>query len=102
MSDIHPARYLCGFTLFLSLILNRTYTFILDILRLESTVRELRAISNAGNKDGATAEIIAQKDREIQAIKDQAEGLAREYAGLSDLYDAATGTQSSSKSRKDM
>ena len=25
--------YLCGFTLFLSLILNRTYTMILDVLR---------------------------------------------------------------------
>jgi len=94
--------YLCGFTLFLSLILNRTYTFILDILRLESTVRELRAITNAGNQDGTTAEVIARKDKEIQAMKEQAEGLAREYLTLSDQYTAAIATPSSSKSRKDL
>jgi len=82
--------------------LNRTYTFILDILRLESTVRELRAITNAGNKDGTTAEVIAKKDREIQAIREQAEGLAREYEALSDRYNAATATHSSPKSRKDV
>jgi hypothetical protein len=31
--------YLCGFTLFLSLILNRTYVMILDVLRLEEEVK---------------------------------------------------------------
>src|SRR5580693_8020822 len=31
--------YLCGFTLFLSLILNRTYIMILDVLRLEAKVK---------------------------------------------------------------
>src|SRR5690349_22379097 len=31
--------YLCGFTLFLSLILNRTYIMILEVLRLEERVK---------------------------------------------------------------
>lgn len=81
--------YLCGFTLFLSLILNRTYTLILDILRLEQSVKEMRQSSNdnvrgsAGEKD-----IIAKKDAEIKAIKSQAEGLQREYSELADRYEA--------------
>lgn len=33
--------YLCGFTLFLSLILNRTYSLILDVLRLEEKVASM-------------------------------------------------------------
>jgi hypothetical protein len=80
--------YLCGFTLFLSLILNRTYSFILDILRLESTVKELRATTKAGVQDGTTADVIAKKDKEIMAIKAQADGLSREYNELADKYDA--------------
>lgn len=80
--------YLCGFTLFLSLILNRTHSFILDILKLESTVKELRATTQDGRRDGTTAEVIAKKDKEIQAIKSQSEGLAKEYAELSERYEA--------------
>ncbi|KAF8544979.1 B-cell receptor-associated protein 31-like-domain-containing protein [Trichophaea hybrida] len=80
--------YLCGFTLFLSLILNRTHNFILDILRLEQTVKELRAATNDGAKDGAAANLIANKNKEIAAIKSQAEGLQREYAALADQYEA--------------
>ena len=32
--------YLCGFTLFLSLILNRTYMMILEVLRLEEKLKQ--------------------------------------------------------------
>jgi len=77
--------YLCGFTLFLSLILNRTHSFILDILKLEQKVNELNA-TNARSSKGAAAEELAKKDRQIEAIKTQAEGLSREYAELSDRF----------------
>jgi len=87
--------YLCGFTLFLSLILNRTYALILDVLRLEEAVSTLRKESNA-NGDPA-AEIlklkkeIEKKDRDLEVVKKQAEGLAREYGDLSDRYTATEG-----------
>ena len=83
-------RYLCGFTLFLSLILNRTHSFILDILKLEQTVKDLRAASNNNGdaKNGAAADLIARKNREIDAVKAQAAGLSREYNELSDRYEA--------------
>lgn len=100
--------YLCGFTLFLSLILNRTYVMILDTLRLEETVKrqegdpraqgqESERLSQAGNA-GEIGKLknqlaqkdrdIAQKDRDIEALKKQCEGLSREYHNLGDQISA--------------
>lgn len=89
--------YLCGFTLFLSLILNRTYTMILEVLRLEDKVKQLQGDKGAGGKDSAklaeagdAGEIgrlrkeLAARERDIDALKKQAEGLSREYEKLSD------------------
>lgn len=87
--------YLCGFTLFLSLILNRTYALILDVLRLEEAVAALRKESNknAASKDAADEVLklkkeLERRDRELEVVKKQAEGLAREYGELSDRYGA--------------
>jgi len=93
--------YLCGFTLFLSLILNRTYTMILDILRLEEKVKKFEGdpkasgkqsekLDNAGNigEIGRLKKELAAKDRDIETLKKQSEGLSREYNELSDRYGA--------------
>jgi len=89
--------YLCGFTLFLSLILNRTYVMILDTLRLEEKVKRYEGDPKASGKDsdrlaqaGSAGEIgklknqLAQKDRDIETLKKQSEGLSREYNNLGD------------------
>lgn len=96
--------YLCGFTLFLSLILNRTYTLILDILRLEQTVKELRGESNERIRDGAgaNADALAKKDRQIEAIRAQAEGLSREYSELSDRYEKLEKGGATQTSKKEL
>ena len=91
--------YLCGFTLFLSLILNRTYVMILDTLRLEEKVKRYEGDPKASGKDsdklaqaGGAGEIgklknqLAQKDRDIETLKKQSEGLSREYGNLGDQY----------------
>ncbi|KAI0997920.1 hypothetical protein K3495_g10270 [Podosphaera aphanis] len=91
--------YLCGFTLFLSLILNRTYTMILDVLRLEEKVKkyegdpkakgkESEKLANAGapGEIGKLREMLAQKEKDIQALKKQCEGLSREYNRLGDSF----------------
>jgi B-cell receptor-associated protein 31 len=91
--------YLCGFTLFLSLILNRTYIMILDVLRLEEKVKMYEGDSTAGGKEGkklsaeGRADEIGQlkrelgkKDKALEAMKSQAEGLQREYDELSVRY----------------
>ncbi|KAF1814078.1 B-cell receptor-associated 31-like protein [Eremomyces bilateralis CBS 781.70] len=90
--------YLCGFTLFLSLILNRTYIFILDILRLEDEVKRMKGDPDAlKSKDserldnaagagdiGRLKKELSKKDRDIEALKKQMEGLSREYNRMGD------------------
>ncbi|ETN37556.1 uncharacterized protein HMPREF1541_07178 [Cyphellophora europaea CBS 101466] len=93
--------YLTGFTLFLSLILNRTYMMILDVLRLEEKVKMYEGDSAAdpSKKDtqkldeGYRADAIGQlkkdlqkKDKELEGMKKQADGLRREYDELSVKY----------------
>jgi len=104
--------YLCGFTLFLSLILNRTYTMILDVLRLEEKVKKYEGDPKATGKEseklanaGSVGEIgklrkeLAAKDRDIETLKKQAAGLSREYNELADKYNA---TNPDSTPRKDI
>ena len=89
--------YLCGFTLFLSLILNRTYVMILDTLRLEEKVKRYEGDPKASGKDserlsqaGEAGEIgklknqLKEKERDIEHLKKQSEGLQREYGRLGD------------------
>lgn len=103
--------YLTGFTLFLSLILNRTYGMILDVLRLEEKVKMYEGDSRAGGKEGQKldpgfrADEIGQlkrqlgkKDKELQAMKSQAEGLQREYDELSVKYNKANPSGGDKKS----
>ncbi|KAL1986456.1 hypothetical protein VTN96DRAFT_6376 [Rasamsonia emersonii] len=75
--------YLCGFTLFLSLILNRTYIMILEVLRLEEKIKQLEADKKAGGDEALKKENETLK-RDIETLKKQAEGLQREYHRLGD------------------
>lgn len=90
--------YLCGFTLFLSLILNRTYTMIIEVLRLEEKVKqyegtekktkESEKLATAG-KPGEIARLkaeIEKRDRDIETLKKQSEGLSRAYNDLCEKY----------------
>ncbi|MCJ1445691.1 MAG: hypothetical protein MMC23_006196 [Stictis urceolatum] len=89
--------YLCGFTLFLSLILNRTYIMILDVLRLEAKVKRYEGDPKAKGKQeekldraqesgeiGRMKNELVKKDKHIEALKKQCEGLQREYGVLGD------------------
>lgn len=102
--------YLCGFTLFLSLILNRTYVMILDTLRLEEKVKRYEGDPKAAGKDskkldqaGEAGEIgmlknkLAEKDKDLQAMKKQSEGLSREYTNLGDQRTMKDGTPKKDK-----
>jgi len=96
--------YLCGFTLFLSLILNRTYMMILETLKLETKIKQYEGDAKASGKQGAKIEQagganeignlkkkLAQKEQDLEILKKQSQGLTREYRELSDKY-AATQT----------
>lgn len=88
--------YLCGFTLFLSLILNRTYIMILEVLRLEEKVKQyegtdkntkqsakLAAAGDAGEISNLKKEI-RKRDLDIETLKKQASGLHKEYNELTE------------------
>jgi len=89
--------YLCGFTLFLSLILNRTYVLILDVLRLEEENKAMKGqsgskgvegsgLDKAGNigEIGRLKKEIERRDRDIETLKKQSQGLSDEYNRLGD------------------
>lgn len=102
--------YLCGFTLFLSLILNRTFTLILDVMRLEDRVRSYEGTSGskkeseklgAAGKPGEITKLkkdLEKKEQDLQNLKKQSEQLHKSYDELSDKY-AATQSSENSKER---
>lgn len=92
--------YLCGFTLFLSLILNRTYVMILEVMRLEDKLRtyegtnkntkqseKLAAAGNAGEISGLKRQL-ELKEQDIKTLQKQSEGLHKAYDELADKYAA--------------
>jgi predicted transcriptional regulator len=96
--------YLCGFTLFLSLILNRTYVMILEVMRLEDKVRayegtkqnakESEKLAVAG-KPGELARLreeLEKKEQDLQNLKKQSTQLHKSYDELSDKYAATQQT----------
>ena len=102
--------YLCGFTLFLSLILNRTYIMILEVLRLEDRVKLLEGDKKAGGKDsarvaeadsvgeiGALKKELDAKNRDIETLKKQCEGLTAEYHKLGDEVSSSKGDKNAKK-----
>ena len=103
--------YLCGFTLFLSLILNRTYIMILDVLRLEERLKQYEGTDKKAKQSeklavaGEPGEIarlkkeIERKDQNIAALKKQSEGLHREYDSLGEKYAATQETGELKKKR---
>ncbi|PTB68299.1 B-cell receptor-associated 31-like protein [Trichoderma citrinoviride] len=101
--------YLCGFTLFLSLILNRTYVMILEVMRLEDKLRAYEGTSQntkeseklaVAGKPGELAALkkkLEKKEQDLENLKKQAEQLNKAYSELSDKYAA---TQIDGESRK--
>ncbi|CAI0648491.1 unnamed protein product [Colletotrichum noveboracense] len=90
--------YLCGFTLFLSLILNRTYVMILEVMRLEDKVRsyegtqgntkqsEKLAVAGDAGEIAKLKKELERKDRDIETLKKQSAGLHKSYDELSEQY----------------
>ncbi|PNP46347.1 hypothetical protein TGAM01_v200056 [Trichoderma gamsii] len=103
--------YLCGFTLFLSLILNRTYVMILEVMRLEDKVKmyegtnkntkesEKLAVAGKPGELAALREKLEKKDQDLQNLKKQAEQLNKAYSDLSDKYAATQIDGESQKSK---
>ncbi|KAK9446591.1 B-cell receptor-associated protein 31-like-domain-containing protein [Limtongia smithiae] len=76
--------YLCGFTLFLSVILNRTYVLVVELLETQDKL----AAATKNSASASTVETLTKERdtaiKDLEAMKAQSEGLAREYAKLGD------------------
>jgi B-cell receptor-associated protein 31 len=90
--------YLCGFTLFLSLILNRTYALVIDLMVAQDTIAAVKSTSNEAIKSSAFAteidrleELVKQKDVDLATLKKQSEALSREYHSVSEQLNQKTG-----------
>ncbi|KAF4589503.1 hypothetical protein GQ602_003392 [Ophiocordyceps camponoti-floridani] len=102
--------YLCGFTLFLSLILNRTYVMIIQVMRLEDRLKtyegtnkdtkqsEKLAVAGKPGELAALKKELARKEEDLQTLKKQSEQLHKSYDELSDKYAAV---QKDKEARKD-
>ncbi|KAK7208215.1 putative BAP31 domain protein [Myxozyma melibiosi] len=100
--------YLCGFTLFLSLILNRTYVLVVDLLSAQDKIALLTRDSHEGTtavaevsaKDAEIAELkkqLGSKTTDLETLKKQAEGLNKEYQSLGDKVNASAAAPGTKK-----
>ena len=103
--------YLCGFTLFLSLILNRTYVMIIEVMRLEDRLKsyegtnkdtkqsEKLAVAGKPGELAGLKEKLEKKEQDLQNLKKQSEQLHKSYDELSDKYAALQKDHESTKTR---
>ncbi|KAH3669155.1 hypothetical protein WICMUC_004994 [Wickerhamomyces mucosus] len=73
--------YLTGFTLFLTLILTRTYKLVAELLELKDQVRNGDA-SLITELDTLKVQL-SDKNKQIELLKEQSEGLSKSYDDLS-------------------
>ncbi|KAK7045467.1 Endoplasmic reticulum transmembrane protein 3 [Paramarasmius palmivorus] len=83
--------YLTGFTLFLSLVLTRTFYITLDLIHVQE---EYAKIKDSGAKGGKESPEYTALKRDFDTLKNQAKSQAEEYDRLSDRYNKLTGEQS--------
>jgi B-cell receptor-associated protein 31 len=100
--------YLTGFTLFLSIILTRTFYILLDLVHVQGEYAELKkAGTSANGKAGASSAEVAAlkqqvtelqaKERDFDNLKKQAKQQAAEYDRLATEYNKATGSSSNKR-----
>ncbi|KAK9473873.1 B-cell receptor-associated protein 31-like-domain-containing protein [Dipodascopsis tothii] len=97
--------YLCGFTLFLSLILNRTYALVVDLIIATDKLTKRGETVSAATSDEQVKTIealqkeIKAKDADLKTLKKQCEGLTAEYERVSDELNAKSATGEAAKTK---
>lgn len=76
--------YLTGFTLFLTLIVSRTYGLVAELLQLKEDVRSKPDAVSSNEKVKALEKELQEKEEKIEILKVQAESLRKEYDSVSD------------------
>ncbi|TFK29134.1 B-cell receptor-associated 31-like protein [Coprinopsis marcescibilis] len=96
--------YLTGFTLFLSLVLTRTFYIILDLIHTQEEYAKLK--KSAASSDAKDVEALKTRVKELEAeerdfktLKQQASQNAKEYDRLATQLNEAPGANKSNKRR---
>ncbi|OBA22514.1 B-cell receptor-associated 31-like protein [Metschnikowia bicuspidata var. bicuspidata NRRL YB-4993] len=74
--------YLCGFTLFLTLILTRTYSLVAELIDTKDKLDANKSLAGAKGvsaESSALKKDLADKDAELSRLKTQASSLAADY-----------------------
>ncbi|KAK5663521.1 hypothetical protein OQA88_3951 [Cercophora sp. LCS_1] len=94
--------YLCGFTLFLAIVLNRLFVLNVDNLKLEEKIVDFKTKGDGQTADsGEVSKLKKQlesKEKDLQTLKKQCEGLQREY---NDMVDRSPQFKQGGVSKKD-
>lgn len=79
--------YLCGFTLFLTFILTRTYNLVAELIATKDKVDDLKTTPTVKDSDEVAKlkKVLAQKDEDLEILKAQAKNLSTEYESVSEL-----------------
>ncbi|KAF5332936.1 hypothetical protein D9758_015963 [Tetrapyrgos nigripes] len=93
--------YLTGFTLFLSLVLIRTFSITLDLIHVQEEYAKIKGTGKTGSgsesdKDKQIAELKRQV-RDFETLKNQAKSQAQEYDRLADRYNKLAGEKGADK-----
>ncbi|EAU88016.1 endoplasmic reticulum protein [Coprinopsis cinerea okayama7 len=91
--------YLTGFTLFLSLVLTRTFYIMLDLIHTQEEFAKLKKSTQAGDADELAklrqrVKELEAEERDFSTLKRQASQNAKEYDRLADELIKATGSKS--------
>nr|GAT59077.1 predicted protein [Mycena chlorophos] len=99
--------YLTGFTLFLSLVLTRTFSLTLDLIHIQEEYTKIQGgaspSASSGNDSKEIADLKAQiaelnkKDRDFETLKKQSAQQAAEFDRLATKYNEATGAVSNKR-----
>ncbi|KAF5376077.1 hypothetical protein D9615_007722 [Tricholomella constricta] len=102
--------YLTGFTLFLSLVLTRTFYILLDLIHTQEQYAKLKkeVSSESAAQNGDTVKEVAElkkklaaeesKSKDFETLKKQAAQQAAEFDRLATKYNEATGSVSNKRS----
>lgn len=89
-SDVQARRfyaqrnmYLCGFTLFLTLILTRTYSLVTELIDTKDKLDGANVESTTTPEVAKLKKELSQKDEDLEILKDQAASLSKEYDSVS-------------------
>jgi hypothetical protein len=88
--------YLTGFTLFLSLVLTRTFAISLELIHSQGEYAKLKQNGSSGGSD-KDIDALKKKAREYDALKSRYDSQNTEYNQLADKYNKVSGNKADKK-----